>query len=60
MPQVGLKPQVHQARHKSLHSAKLTSSKVFTQLRFMSSRCLATQQCASKGPRLSRQASIAW
>ncbi|GMP96931.1 hypothetical protein CsSME_00045360 [Camellia sinensis var. sinensis] len=56
MPQVGLTPQVHQARHKSLHSAKLTSSEVLAQLRFMSSRCLATQQCASEGPQLSRQA----
>ncbi|THG13625.1 hypothetical protein TEA_024061 [Camellia sinensis var. sinensis] len=49
----GLMPQVHQARHKLLHSAKLTSSKVLTQLRFMSSRCQATQQCASEGPPLS-------
>ncbi|GMQ07635.1 hypothetical protein CsSME_00051753 [Camellia sinensis var. sinensis] len=53
MPQVGLTPQVPQARHKSLHSAKLTSSKVLAQLRFMSSRRLATQQCASEGPQLS-------
>ncbi|KAF5938737.1 hypothetical protein HYC85_022996, partial [Camellia sinensis] len=59
MPQVGLTPQGHQARHKSLHSAKLTSSKVLAQLRFMSSRCLATQQYASEGPQLSRQANVA-
>ncbi|THG21287.1 hypothetical protein TEA_028092 [Camellia sinensis var. sinensis] len=33
MSQVDLTPQVHQARHKSLHSAKLISSKVLAQLR---------------------------
>ncbi|THG23608.1 hypothetical protein TEA_025946 [Camellia sinensis var. sinensis] len=32
MPQVGLTPQMHQTRHKSLHSSKLTSSKVLVQL----------------------------